>query len=85
MKKKMLCLLACLLGAGVFAGEYPIINVGVDLTAFGVAAENIRPSAEGDQTKAFQAVVDHIAGKGGGIALGKSIRRFSSSVIPSFK
>jgi hypothetical protein len=69
MKKKMLCLLACLLGAGVFAGEYPIINVGVDLTAFGVAAENIRPSAEGDQTKAFQAVVDHIAGKGGGIAL----------------
>lgn len=68
MKNIFVVLVSCFCLA-VSAVEYPMIDIGVDLVKFKLAAENIRPSAELDQTVAFQAVVDHLADAGGGVAV----------------
>ncbi len=65
------------------AADYPIIDLGTDLTTFKIAAENIKPSAERDQTQAFQAVADYLEKAGGGMAIvPPGVYRVNKLVIP---
>ncbi len=70
MFKKLFFIGLCSLAIqAIQADEYPIIDIGTDLTTFKIAETNITPSATEDATARIQAVIDYLAEKGGGIVV----------------